>query len=119
MLWVFFSKRRRLFFIKNYALHWSIDQWNSQLKVEGANENYLKSQYIPVPESLSDFLPAQNVRLALRNGRGFYHGFCPPMVSVYLVPTNDSKKRERTLVETVILTPMVNDKDQLAALKEK
>ncbi|MBI2102902.1 hypothetical protein HYT55_03625 [Candidatus Woesearchaeota archaeon] len=90
----------------------------SGFKVEGANENYLKSQYVPVPESLSDLLPDQNVRLVLRNGLGFYNGFCPPMVSVYLVPTNDLKKRERTLVETVILTPTGNSHDQVRALKE-
>ncbi|MBI4151417.1 hypothetical protein HY496_00475 [Candidatus Woesearchaeota archaeon] len=87
-----------------------IRRQESGFQVTGGNENYLKDQCIAVPEELRESLPDQNVRLSLRHALGRVYGHCPPMVSVYLVPTNGSKNRERTLVETVILVPFIGNR---------
>lgn len=74
-----------------------------KLKVQGSNENFLKRITLDVPDELSDRLPNAGVRLAVRHSTGFYQGITPVMVSIYLVPRNGSR-RERELVETVILS---------------
>jgi hypothetical protein len=74
------------------------------LRIQGANENFLKRVTIDVPDELRDALPGMGVRLALRHSTGFYQGITPASVSIYLVPRNGSATQDRTLVETVILS---------------
>ena len=88
-------------------------------KVEGGNENFLKSEPIDIPSELSDLLPNMGIRLALRHSTGFYKGVAPYMVSVYLVPRNGAESQNRVLVETLVLSYNGDKDGQLDPLREK
>src|SRR3990172_167670 len=65
----------------------------------GPNTNFIKRLTFDVPDALQSYFPDQGVRLAVHYPTGFYRGFFPAMVSVYLVPRNGSNV-ERRQIET-------------------
>ncbi len=81
------------------------------LKVIGNNENFLKKAgkgTIPIPEQYQNQLPNHGIRIALRYATGWYQGMMQPMVSLYLF---DRKTGERSLLETLVLTPTLSGRD--------